>query len=471
MKFEVEWFTLSATTLEEKLNPPELKLRQEKEPLMSIHVHIANKKHKRRSPLRRISSAQVRSNQIEGIDGKMIDSEHALISMLLPPALKAFFWDLETELNSLCGDRYLHSEHPMTRWGNQPGSIILGGQRIALQRPRVRNRDTKEEVIPVTYARYQDPEHFDRSVFQEGIKRVSQKDYSKGLPKIAASFGVSKASVSRSWIKSTEKQLEKMLHRDLSTLKILACFIDGKRFSKLGVMVALGVGEDGRKHVLGIYQSSTENSTACLKLLEDLENRGLPTEGLLFIVDGGSGLNKALEEKYQIDDPTQRRAYRGRCYFHKWQNLRDVLDEKGQQEAAPLFWAIRDARDMTVAKSCSDALEACLKKHNPSALNSYLEAKDDLLAIHRLQISPSLKKFFSTTNPIESLNSLLEEDLRRVKRWRDGKHFQRWLATACLQNEKRMRRIRGHAGLPALVVRIQELCNHHEAVDKESTAA
>lgn len=438
---------------------------------MSIQVHIAGKKRKLRSPLRRISAAQVRADQFEGINGEMIRSDHALISMMLPPAVKAFFTDLERELSLLCGGRYQHSDHPMTRWGNQPGSIILGGQRVAVHRPRVRNRTTNEEVIPVTYARYQDPEHFDRGVFQEGIKRVSQKDYAKGLPKIAASFGVSKASVSRSWIKSTEKQLEKLLHRDLSTLKIIACFIDGKRFSKLGVMVALGVGEDGKKHVLGIYQSSTENSAACLKLLEDLEKRGMPTDNLLFIVDGGSGLNKALEEKYQIADPTQRRAYRGRCYFHKWQNLRDVLDEKGREEAAPLFWAIRDARDMTVAKSCSDALEMCLKRHNPSALNSYLEAKDDLLAIHRLQISSALKKFLSTTNPIESLNSLLEEDLRRVKRWRDGKHFQRWLATACLQNEKRMRRIRGHSGLPALVVRVRELCEHHEAVDKDTTAA
>jgi hypothetical protein len=34
-----------------------------------------------------------------------------------------------------------------------------------------------------------------------------------------------------------------------------------------------------------------------------------------------------------------------------------------------------------------------------------------------------------------------------VKRWRDSMHFQRWLATACLQNEKRMKRIRGVAEL------------------------
>jgi transposase-like protein len=430
-------------------------------------VHLVQSKGKRRI-VKRVKSEEIKNNQVEGFDGQMINSEHELISMMLPPAIKAFFAEMESELVALCGDRYSQGTSPQ-RWGTQPGSIILGNQRVAIDKPRVRDRG--QEVPLVTYARFQDPGKFDATVFQEGIKHVSQRDYEKGLPKIAASFGVSKSAVSRSWIRTTTKQVEKLLKRDIGAFNITAVFVDGKRFAKLGVVVALGVGADGKKHVLGIYQSSTENSTACRALLADLEKRGLPTDKLLFVVDGGSGLNKALEEKYQIGDPDKRRAYRLRCHIHKWHNLRDVLDEKGQDEAAPLFWAMRDAKDMIAARTCSDALEACLRKYNVSALNSYLEAKDDLLAIHRLQLSAHLKKFFSTTNPIESLNSLLEEDLRRVKRWHNSEHLQRWLATACLQNEKRMRRIRGHSGMPALIVRLAELCCHQELVDKNTVAA
>jgi transposase-like protein len=265
--------------------------------------------------------------------------------------------------------------------------------------------------------------------------------------------------------------VEKLLNRDLGPLDIIAVFIDGKRFSKLGVVVALGVGADGRKHVLGIYQSSTENSAACISLLNDLERRGLAERDLLFIVDGGSGLNKALNEKYEVENTIERRAVRVRCFIHKWRNIEDVLDDKGKQEAAPLYWAIRDARDLSAAQACFDTLEACLKRHNVSALNSYLEAKEDLLMIHKLKIGTQLKKFFTSTNPIESLNSLLEEDLRRVKRWRDSEHFQRWLATACLENEKRMRRVRGFRALPALKVRLQELCNQQDHVDNETNVA
>lgn len=438
---------------------------------MSVQIHIANSKGKRKKIVKPVTLEDFKKNTVEGEDGQILDSEHLLISALLPPAVKAFLEAAEAEVMRLAGARYDRKTGKFSRYGSQRGSIVLGNQQVAIQRPRVRDTEANREVELETYTRFQDPSIFDQRVFHEGVKHVSQRDYEKGLPKIAASFGVSKSTVSRSWVNSTKKQIEIMQNRELKSLGIVAAFIDGKRFQKLGVVIALGVGSDGKKHVLGLYQSSTENSSACLALLSDLERRGLPEREILFVVDGGSGLNKALNEKYDINDPSARRAVRVRCHFHKWQNLRDVLDEKGQGEAAPLFWAMRDAKDMIAARACSDALEECLRRHNTSALASFLEAKDDLLTIHRLKLGTNLKKLFSTTNPIESLNSLLEEDLRRVKRWRNSEHFHRWLATACLHSEKRMRKVRGHAALPALVVALSELCINKESVDSNTAAA
>lgn len=437
---------------------------------MSTPIYLARKKRKSRRKIVAITRKELEAGQVPGFDpGVMLDSQHLLISALLPPAVKEFLAQCEAEVTKICGQRHARGEELLSRWGTQGGSIYLGGQKVAVQKPRVRG--SKGERQLETYEEFQDPKLFDQQVFREGIRRVSQRDYEKGLPKIAASFGMSKSKVSKSWVKATENQLEKLRTRSLKELGILAVFIDGKRFSKLGSIVALGVGSDGRKHVLGIYQSSTEHSTPCRNLLDDLERRGLPEGELLFIVDGGSGLNKALNEKYETGDPKKRRAVRVRCFVHKWRNLHDVLTEKQRQEAAPLFWAIREARDLTQAMECAAALERVLAKSNASALASFLEAKDDLLALHRLGLSAELRRLFSTTNPIESLNSLLEEDMRRVKRWRDSAHFQRWLATACLQNEKRMRRIRGFRSLSALVVRIQTLCTHEKSVDTDTQAA
>jgi putative transposase len=416
-----------------------------------VPVHIRQRK--QRQPLKHARREDILADRFENLTGP-IDTQHLLISALLPPAVKAFIQECEREVDVLCGARYKHGKINQ-RWGTQEGSIILANQHVAVEKPRVRAKDGSEVKLK-TYEDFQDPRLFEQAVFTEGIKRVSQRDYEKGVSKIANSFGFKKSQISKRWVKATAKKIEDLQSRDLKPMDIRAVFIDGKRFRKHGVIVALGVAGDGRKFVLGIFQADTENSASCIELLNALERRGLPTSGLLLIVDGGSGLNKALEDKYVVHDKRRRRAIRIRCHVHKWRNLEKALGDDAHK-AAGLFWALRDAKDMVEAKALSDRLESVLGNLNRSALESYREAKEDLLVIHELKLSKNLKRFFSTTNAIESLNSLIEEDMRRVKRWRDSEHFQRWLATYCLASEKRMRRMRGHASLPGLWVLLRSL--------------
>ena len=415
-----------------------------------------------RKKLMHAKKADISENKFEGLDGP-IDTQHLLISTLLPPAVKEFLRQCEKDVETLCGLRYEHGKTNQ-RWGSQKSSIVLANQHVALEVPRVRSKQGRELKLS-THEDFQDPSLFEQAVFTEGIKKVSQRDYQKGIPKIINSFGFKKSSVSRKWIKATTQKIEELQKRNLHELDIRAVFIDGKRFRKHGVIIALGVTAGGKKLVLGLYQADTENSLSCLALLNDLQSRGLPETGLLFVVDGGSGLNKALNEKYDCDNKTKRRAVRIRCFVHKWRNLEKALGDDAHK-ASGLFWALRDAKDTTEAKAISDRLESVLGDANLSALGSYLEAKSDLMAIHDLKLSRSLKTFFSTTNPIESLNSLIDEDMRRVKRWRNSTHFQRWLATYCLASEKKMRRIRGHDTLPGLWILLRKLTEQNH-VDQE----
>jgi putative transposase len=414
-----------------------------------------------RKPLNHARRQEILDEKFEGIDGP-IDSQHLLISTLLPPAVKMFIRDCLKEVEQLCGERYKHGKQNL-RWGDQKGSIVLANQQVAVPKLRVRSK-SGEEVPLQTYEQFQDPRLFNQAVFTEGLKRVSQRDYEKGVTKIASSFGFKKSSISRRWIKATANKLAELQNRSLGEMDIRAVYLDGKRFRKHGVIIALGVAADGRKYVLGIYQADTENHGSCLELLNDLERRGLPASGLLFIVDGGSGLNKALNVKYACNDKRGRRAIRIRCHVHKWRNIEDALGDSAHKAQA-LFWALRDAKDMTEAKVISDRLESVLRDLNLSALESYREAKDDLLAIHDLKMSKQLKRVFSTTNPIESLNSLIEEDMRRVKKWQNSEHFQRWLATYCLHSEKKMRRVRGYKALPGLWVLLRAMCEGDKQID------
>jgi transposase-like protein len=60
-------------------------------------------------------------------------------------------------------------------------------------------------------------------------------------------------------------------------------------------LVALGIDEQGEKHVLALYEGATEKATVCTALLQDLVARGLKTDRtMLFVVDGSKALCKAI---------------------------------------------------------------------------------------------------------------------------------------------------------------------------------
>jgi len=69
--------------------------------------------------------------------------------------------------------------------------------------------------------------------------------------------------------------------------------VDGIAFREHCVLRALGIDTDGGKHVLGLWEGTTENAGVAKVLLHDLVARGLPTDRALVFVIGGS---KALRE-------------------------------------------------------------------------------------------------------------------------------------------------------------------------------
>ena len=63
------------------------------------------------------------------------------------------------------------------------------------------------------------------------------------------------------------------------------------------MIAALGIGQDGKKTILGIRQGATENATVVGELLGDLKNRGLDfTVPRLYVLDGGKALYTAVKK-------------------------------------------------------------------------------------------------------------------------------------------------------------------------------
>ena len=91
-----------------------------------------------------------------------------------------------------------------------------------------------------------------------------------------------------------------------------------------------------------------------------------------------------------------------------------------------------------------------LELMNQSALRSLEEGMEETLTLHRLGMMSTLSQSFRTTNCIENVNSLLQQLTHNVRRWTNSSQRHRWVATALLDIEPRLRRIKGCRHLPML---------------------
>ncbi len=132
--------------------------------------------------------------------------------------------------------------------------------------------------------------------------------------------------------------------------------------------------------------------------------------------------------------------------------------------------ALQSAYDMDThieAKAALYALKPSLTLMNASALNSLEEGLEETLTLHRLGLLPQLKQSFRTTNCIESVNAMIAQRTRNVKRWNNSDQRYRWLATALLDIQPRLRRIKGFRFLPTLRLALR----NHLALDHDTQNA
>ncbi len=72
------------------------------------------------------------------------------------------------------------------------------------------------------------------------------------------------------------------------------------------------------------------------------------------------------------------------------------------------------------------------------------------LTLHRLGVYGVLGRSLKTTNSLESINALIEERCAKVDHWQNSSQRHRWLATALLDIEPRLRKVMGYRHLPRL---------------------
>jgi transposase-like protein len=96
-------------------------------------------------------------------------------------------------------------------------------------------------------------------------------------------------------------------------------------------------------------------------------------------------------------------------------------------------------------------LASSLQVRHPGAAASLREGLEETLTAQALGITGALYRTLRTTNPIENLNGSVAHYCRNVKRWGDGQMVLRWVASALSDAATRMRKLRGHGQMRALI--------------------
>ena len=385
-------------------------------------------------------------------EGADVNTTVALIQALIPLGLRAAGEALAAEVTRLAGPKHSRTEGlpGYVRWCHQRGSIYLADQKLPITYPRVRDLPGKREIPLRTYQRLQAPRSADRGVLLRVLRGLSCRAYAECAEAVPAAFGLSPSTISRRFIRVSARALHRLCERRLDREEFLALVLDGKTFAEDAMVIALGITLAGQKVILGFVQTATENEAVCAAFLRALVERGLRIEdGLLVVLDGAKGLRKAVSTVFGATALVQR------CQWHKRENVVRYLPKRQQATWRGKLQAAYERPTYPDAKAALLRLRTELGLLNASAVGSLDEGFEETLTLHRLGLFDALGVSLKTTNCLESLMGRVGQVTDKVDRWRTSDQKQRWVASALLAIEPRLRRIKGYRHLPLLRAALQ----------------
>ena len=395
-----------------------------------------------------------------------VDTKVELIRSLVPLGLMHVEELLDEEVTALAGERYARKAAAVggRRHGSNPGTVGLAGQRVPIRVPRLRHVAGSE--IPL---RSYEALHGERAANDLLLKRVlygiSCRNYEAAAETIPGAIGLSGSTVSRTFIQASAAKLREFQERNLSGEDVVAVVLDGKTFADATMVIALGITLSGEKRFLGFVETDTENERVLTPFLRSLVERGLDvSRGVLVILDGGKGLRAAVRKAFG------HRALVHRCQWHKRENVVSYLAKREQAAWRQRLQRAYNRPEYDEARAALATLHRELEDRNQSAAGSLKEGLDETLTLHRLGLYGVLGRSLKTTNCLESINALVEARCAKVDHWQNSSQRHRWLATALLDIEPRLRKVMGYRHLPRLREALKRELNIDTTTSKKEAA-
>ena len=270
---------------------------------------------------------------------------------------------LSAEADELCGaKRYERSpERVDTRAGHYERKLLTKAGEVKLRVPRLRSLPFETQIIERYRRRESSVEEALVEMYLAGVSVRRVEDITEALWGTRVS-----ASTVSELNQKIYSQIETWRNRPIEGEHAYV-FLDGiwlKRcwggeVKNVAVLVAIGVGSDGYREILGVSEGAKEDSESWRNFLRHLKSRGLKGVQLV-ISDKCLGLVEALAEFYP-------EAAWQRCAVHFYRNVFTVVPKSKAKNVAAMLKAIHAQEDRQAALEKAKAVADKLRSMQLSA--------------------------------------------------------------------------------------------------------
>jgi putative transposase len=275
---------------------------------------------------------------------------------------------------------------------------------IELETPRDREGSFEPQMIAKHQTRF---DGFDDKIISMYSRGMTTREIQGHLEEIYG-VDVSPALVSQV-TEEVQDEVRQWQSRPLASLYPIL-FLDALRVrmrdnghvQNRAVYVAIGIGMEGKKEVLGLWSSDNEGAKFWLQVLTEIHNRGVK-DIFISCVDGLKGFPDAIEKVFS-------KSLIQLCIVHLVRNSLEFVSWKQRKQVAADLRTIYTAPTEQAAELALNEFAAKWdKSHRPI---SQIWRSNWSRIIPFFQFPPEIRKIIYTTNAIESLNMSLRKIIK-----------------------------------------------------------
>ncbi|HUL46774.1 MAG TPA: IS256 family transposase [Steroidobacteraceae bacterium] len=291
-----------------------------------------------------------------------------------------------------------------TRNGTTPKTVITDQGRIPIDNPRDRNGTFEPQLVRKRQRRFKG---FDDKILALYSRGLSTRDIEAHLEEM---YGVkvgreliSKVTDAvmddvRAWAARPLEDVYPVIFLDALVLKIR----EGGSVQRRACYLALGIGVDGDRDVLGMWFQETEGAKFWMQVLNDLKQRGV-RDILICCVDGLKGFPEAIEAIFPKTTVQT-------CIVHLIRNSLKYVPRRQREQVARDLKPIYTAKDADAAQLALEAFDEKWGQRFPVITKAWLDAWEHVIPF--LAFPDDVRRVIYTTNAIEALNRQLRKALK-----------------------------------------------------------